>query len=294
MSIEKSATVALTAYPPELDGADAVLALLRTWSWRRPGIDPYLQLGWIADALLGDAGIWRRPLAWVTGGHGTGKLTLQVMINWLVGYDLTILSATSSVAGVCSALKHSPAPVCIEEDDFIGSTSSIHKMVELARAAATDSLVIRGSSDHNVAHFMFCSSFIFLSTLKPPLLAQDVSRIASLELDKLAPGGNPPDLTLQKVLALGRQIREHLIEQFPRASATFEAYRAQLAEVGHTARGQDLYGALLAAADLALHDRLPDSERLSGWRERMATLAMPETDIDGGKRCSKPGTEGAL
>jgi hypothetical protein len=50
------------------------------WNWFRELEDPMLALGWIGCAMVGGALHWR-PHAWVTGGTGTGKSTLQLLLR---------------------------------------------------------------------------------------------------------------------------------------------------------------------------------------------------------------------
>lgn len=270
--------------PPGSQGPGGeLLALLRTWAWRRPDVDPYLMMGWIGAAMLGAALHWR-PVSWVTGGAGTGKSSLQSLLKWIMGPNGMLQSSDATPAGVRQVLKHSSQPVAIDEGEP-EDERRMASLVKLARDAATGSLSVRGSSDHQAATFTVASCFLFSSILIPPLMTQDRSRIAIFNLDPLKPDQVEPTITERMAGELGQRLLRRLVQQWPRFARTLETYRLTMSQAGHTKRGQDVYGTLLTCADLLLHDYPPDSETLDGWRGGLAAEKILEDGIKDEDAC---------
>lgn len=265
---------------PGFDGGgpgQALLELYGKWSVSRTDVDPTLLLGWQAAGFLGGALPWR-VLMWVTGGYGTGKSTLQDAIKWTYGDGGLLQTADPTAAGVRQILRHSSMPVAIDEAEAEEDNRTINKLVKLARDAATGALAVRGGSDHEASTFTVRSGFMFSSILIPPLLPQDRSRMAVIELGRLQAGGDKPNIAPKRMAELGRRVLRRLVDGWPRWADTVGAYRAMLAEIGYSARGQDVFGTLLAAADLVLFDHPPHADSLEGWRDKMAGVAAAETE----------------
>ncbi|HWK44907.1 MAG TPA: hypothetical protein VNT30_09310 [Stellaceae bacterium] len=257
------------------EGAGAkMLRMLGTWSLRRPGIDDHLVLGWIGAAMLGGALGWR-PVMWITGAYNTGKSSMDKLVDRTLGAGTMLHTSDASAAGVRQVLGHDSRPVAIDEAEADTDGRKMKAMVELARSAATGALAIRGGSDHKATQFTLRSCFLFSSILIPPLLPQDRSRIAVIELDALG-SSPPPDMSERTCAELGARLLRQLTEQWHRYDATCEAYRDAMARAGHSSRGQDVYGTLLACADLLLYDHPPDGETLDAWCDKMAAEGMAE------------------
>ncbi|AFK51896.1 DNA primase [Tistrella mobilis KA081020-065] len=252
--------------------AGEVLDILKTWSWRRPELDPYLTLGWIASAWLGGAIAWR-AIIWLTGGKGTGKSTLQNFIKMLFDEHALLKSADATEPSLRRTLKYDSLPVAIDEAESEEDNRQMHKLVKLARNAATGALSMRAGNDGGAEHFILRSSVQFSSVLIPPLLPQDRSRIAILDLLPL--GDRPePKITERWARDRGSQLLRRLMDGWWRWPETVEAYRAAMRQAGHDARGQDVYGTMLAAADLLFHDLIPEPGALDGWVEMLAKSEM--------------------
>lgn len=261
------------------------LALLESWNWGRPDLDPVLALGWVAAAMLGGAIPWR-PLIWTTGGFGSGKSTLQEAIKGLLGPSGILQSSDPTAAGVRQVLKFDSRPVALDEAEADEDNRKMNALVKLARDAATGALAIRGGNDHEASLFTLRSCFLFSSILIPPLLPQDASRMAVLNLKPLAPGSKAPQVRPKRLAELGSRILRRLIDGWGRFPVVLDAWRTMLAGQGFSARGQDVYGTLLAAADLVLHDLLPDTDSLAGWAEKMKAVLPPDGDVaDDAKSC---------
>ncbi|WP_042443161.1 hypothetical protein [Azospirillum sp. B510] len=267
--------------------AQKLLDHLETWSWRRGDVDAHLMLGWIGAGMLGGALKWR-PVAWITGGRGTGKSSLQDVIRWLMGSAGLLQSADPTPAGIRQTLRYDSLPVAIDEaepgDD---SNATMAGLVKLARIAASGGNAHRGGADHQANTFTLRSCLLFSSILIPPLLPQDRSRMAILELDELPKGATPPPMTEREIGELGRKLRRRLVDQWPRFAATLDAYRQAMREGGHSARGQDVFGTLLAVSDLLLYDVVPDEGGLKAWAAKLsaATLAELEGDVTDEAAC---------
>lgn len=95
-------------------------------------------------------------------------------------------------------------------------------LVSSADTTAGGGKIHRGGADHRGVVFEARSCFLFSSINVPPLLGADRSRMAILALDPLA------------------------------------AYARALSAEGYDARGCDVFGTLLACANLALHDAAAD------------------------------------
>jgi len=124
----------------------------------------------------------------------------------------------------------------------------------------------RGGADHAPKEFNLCGRYLFSSILIPPLSPQDQSRTAILELKPF-----PPSVaTALPVIGgfwgeIGADLRRRSLDQWPRFEHTLASYRLALAKVGHGGRGADVFGTLLACADVLLYDDVTAPEFASAW-----------------------------
>jgi len=256
---------------------EEALSLLRCWKWRRD-IDPRLLLGWIGAGFLG-ASLRVRPVAWIIGRRGTGKSTLQealsaVLREWL-------LSVTDSTeAGIRQTLQHDCLPVAIDEAEADGSKDDarLRALVKLARRCYSGTQSLRGGADHEASGFTLRSAMLFSSIRTPPLTPQDGSRMAVLKLDDQMPGAALPDLDPARLHAIGARILRRLIDQWPRLPAALEQYRIALIAVGHSNRTADVFGTLLALADLIISDGDVDSDSAAELAAQLDIAILPEAD----------------
>lgn len=258
---------------------EQLLALLRTWNWRRAEIDPVLLLGWFGAAIIGGALKWR-PAAWLTGGKGTGKSTLQELISNIFE-DALVDVANTTGAAIWQALRRDTLPVGVDELEAAEDNRRAQQVIELARVAASGGRLRRGGSDHHGVEFTVRSAFLFSSVLIPPLLPQDRSRLAILELLDLVQGAAVPDVSLKVIRPLADLLRRRMVDGWARLESTLAFYRASLQAQGHSARGCDQFGTMLACADVLLFDGDPESETASGWVAQLVPGEMAELDDDG-------------
>lgn len=253
-----------------------LLELLGTWNWLREDVDAYLLLGWICGAIFGGALDWR-PLIWITGDMGTGKSTVHKLIRHVMGGEGAILQSTDATeASVRQFLMQSTVPVALDEIEAESDGRKVQAVVKLARQAASGGVILRGGADHKGQEFKARSSFLFSSILVPPLLDQDISRIALLELNPLDNDTPPPAIEPRHWTKIGRGLRTRVIDGWDRLHDTLELYRQALASQGHTKRGCDQFGTLLALADLALYDATPSPDRCELWAEKLSAAVIDD------------------
>lgn len=269
-----------------VDAAEELLTILKTWAWRRPDLDPHLLLGWIGAAMLGGALKWR-PLVWMTGDKASGKSTLQELIKGVMGAGGIINSTDATAAGLWQSVGHASLPVALDEIEAEEDNRKAHNIIKLARQAASGGQTLRGGSDHKNASFTVRSCFLFSSILIPPMLGQDISRMAVLQLDKLLDGAKAPNLSEKKLNAIGEKIRARLLQQWPRFITLLETWQAQLVSVGHSGRSADQFGTLMACYDVLTSDADPDSDTLAEWGELLKRQGLEECqdDISDHERC---------
>lgn len=269
---------------PEEEGvadpsAAEILALLQSWHWRRKDLDARLALGWIAAAMLSGALKWR-PLVWVTGGAGTGKSTLHELVRGLLGGAL-LAASDATPAGIWQKLGYNALPVELDELESEEDSRRSDALLKLARQACSGGVVLRGGAEHTGREFIARSCFLFSSILVPPMMPQDRSRMAILELEPLARGGKPPLLSPAHLRALGARLKARLALAWADLPATLEAYRAALMQVGHGARGADQFGALLACSALLLRGGAAlDGDQVAADAAALSPAALAASDGD--------------
>ncbi len=253
---------------------DWLYTLLKSWNWKRKEIDALLLLGWIGASILGGALDWR-PLAWITGGSGTGKSTLHKLIRLLFGEHGIIQVANTTPAGVWQTLRYDTVPVAIDELEARADPRKTDQVVELARWAASGAKILRGGGEHAATEFTVRCCMLFSSEFIPPLRTADRNRMAILELLPLGEE-KAPKLDAKWLKDVGQKLRRRLVDGWPRFADLLETYRAALAAKGHSARGQDVFGTLLAIADLLLHDHAPDADTIAEQAEALNVEHLAE------------------
>lgn len=256
-----------------------VLRHLSGWAWRRGELDARLMLGQLTTAMIGGALPWRAHV-WVTGTRGAGKSTLHAYMKALHEDAVTAPSDTTA-AGLWQTLQHSSEPLYIDEAEAAEDNRKNSAITQLARIASSSGEVRRGGADHRSVSFTVRSSFAFLSINMPPLLSQDRSRLAMLELfDRPRDVALDVPALLAEARKLGPRLRRRLVDTWPRYAATLQLYRAALSAVGHSPRAADQFGTLLCGADLVLHDGLPDPEFVSELASQLAPGEIAEVVDD--------------
>ena len=262
--------------------ARELLSDFRTFSWERPEVDPVLLLGWLGVALIGGALKWR-PAVFLIGDRETGKSTLQSLIKAILG-DVLVSTAETTKAGIYQLMKHDSRAVAVDELEAASDNRKQMSVVELARVASSGGLGLRGGANGTGSEFQVRCAFLFSAINPPPMMPQDHSRFAKLRLqprDTARSGDRPPEID-PGADSNGRMLLGRLMAEWHRWETTLEAYRDALRAGGHSGRGQDTYGTLLAIADLLLGPELaeelniPMVDDLSFWSEVLAADAIAE------------------
>lgn len=259
--------------------AETLISMIRTWAWRKPDLDPELLMGWIAAAMLGGALDWR-PLVWITGDKATGKSTLHKILKGVIGNGGLISATDASAAGLWQTVGHASLPVALDEIEAEADNRKASNIIKLARHAASGGQTLRGGSDHMSSSFTVRSCFIFSSILIPPMPAQDMSRMAILQLKELINDeGHPlPNLEPRKLAELGAAIRGRLIREWHRIPGQIEMWKRALALAGHDSRGGDQFGTLMALCDVLMNDHTPDENFMSYWLQLLDKKGMAYGD----------------
>lgn len=247
--------------PADKSPAHGLLALFKTWNWARGDLDALLLLGWLVASLCG-AALKYRPVAWVTGGYGSGKTTLVDRLLKAACGPALLSVADASEAGIRQTLRSQTIGVAVDEQEADEDMRRGQALIRLARLAASGALMVRGGGDHDPREFTARSSFLFSSIVIPPLSPQDRSRMAILSLMPLG-NATEPKLDPELLKTAIPMLRRRLFDNWERFEGVCETARAALHARGHDARGCDVFGTLIACADVALHD-LPSSDRDAG------------------------------
>jgi hypothetical protein len=266
---------------PAHDPASAgptLLRLFKTWNWRRPGLDPRLYLGSLVSSFLGGALPWR-PSSWVTGEAGSGKTTLTDLRRDTCG-NWSFNAEDASEAGISTIIGFDSIGVSLDEQENSTDNRRLDAIVKLMRGAASGSLKVRGSSSHTAHAFRSRNVFSASSINPAPIRAQDMSRMARLELDLLPKDAVKPTWSAHQAQGWGAELLRRVVDQWPRFKATLEAYQRDLAAIGHDQRARDTFGVLLACADLVLAEDCllesgADPDRNAIWAA-LEPSAMPE------------------
>lgn len=251
----------------------------------RRDIDATLAAGWILAAAVGGAMAWR-PTLYLMGGAGTGKSTTHKFIEGVYPGEF-ITSSDASPAGISQLLRYDTLPLGIDEFEAKLDNRKNDAKLDLVRGLSSGSVLLRGSADHS-GHQAALRSCVMLSSVTPPPLSRaDRSRMIMLEL--LPPTSRQaPDDGASKLNGLASLIKGRWRDVWARFTAeTLPIYRAALMDVGHSARGADVYGPVLAAVDVFLHDAEPSHDHVAEIVEQLRPDAIADLadDMSDEERC---------
>lgn len=248
----------MTPWPEPVPSNDSparkIYECLTSWSWERPELDPLIALGGLGVMLLGGALPWRSHVA-TTGDAGTGKSTLNALIKGAL--DLALIDAANTTeAGVRQHMGLDSLPVAIDEFEASEDNRRVTGILELARIASSGGRMLRGGQDHKGVEFQARNAFFCSGIVLPPMKAQDKSRFAVLNLNKLKIGENAPPVISEND---GRMILRSLMDAWPNFHPTYADWRHVLHLAGLDSRAQDTYGTLFTMVHLLLgHEALED------------------------------------
>lgn len=239
-----------------------LLRTVETWRLAGGATDARLVIGWIGCAMFAGALDWR-PMLWITAPANSGKSTLNRLLIAVLGGDAAVVQSTDpSEAGIRQHLKLSARPVLLDEIESEADNKRVRDIIKLARQAASGGVVLRGGADHQGQEFKARSAFMFSSILIPSLLDQDISRLAVIDLQPFDGRAVAPRIDARHWRDVGSRLRRLIRDAWPRWTDTLDAYRSALAAAGHSSRGCDQFGTLLAMSDVMLHPGLPDTDTI--------------------------------
>jgi hypothetical protein len=285
------------AYPPIPHPAPAgkgsdpvppIIEQLGTWNWARPEIDPYVSLGMICVQMMGGALDWR-PTFWATGPRAAGKSSFQKLIEYLHGPKGLVQSSDATKSGITARLGHSSLPVAIDElepgDEGTGKEKAI---IDLARIASSGGQWFRGTADQKGASGNVYSTFFFSSILIPGAMsAADLSRLIILSMHAFPEGTpTPPPLRADTWRKRGAALKRILMSRWKTWPERLELWREAFAQHKIGGRNGDNWATVMAMADMAQNEALPDRDVMDGWTAKVAKhikadLGELGTDADG-------------
>jgi hypothetical protein len=279
-----AAIKSLSPTPQEgLDAATAaaeLLDLINSWRWKRD-FDGRLLMGWMIAAMIAGA-LKIRPLCWVSGEKGTGKSSLvgQDGVIHLVFGDGILMTANTTAAGLYQKIGYDSLPVSIDEIEAKRGNQKTEAVIELARQAYSGGMVLRGGADHEGKEFRAMCPVLFGSILIPPLMPQDLSRLALLSLDKFEPGSPEPDIDPKRLGEIGKVLQLRLLDKWGEWPERLQVWRDYLQSLGHDARASGQFGTLLAAVDLMMHDNIPTEAQMEAIAGEMKPTSLKETQVE--------------
>jgi len=273
VTLAAKAGPALTLYPH-----------FTTWNWSRPQLDPVLLIGWIGVAILGGALRWR-PEIFLLGDRARGKSALQEDLKALMGPFL-VQSTDATAPGIYQDLKFDCLPLSLDEFEATEDNRKQKAVIELARRSASGGKIMRGGDKGTGSQFYGRSAFIFSMINAPAMDPQDLSRLAMLRLKAFNEGATRPVIEEDELVRLGRMVMRRLMDNWHRWPETYMAWRDFLGSCGHSGRGQDTFGTLMACADMIIdHDAAAlglqlaaNADSFDGWRPLLQASDMAELE----------------
>jgi energy-coupling factor transporter ATP-binding protein EcfA2 len=250
--------------PEGPDGPAAeLLGILKCWTWRRPELDPLLVIGAVCAAWFCGA-LEARPQLWLTGERGCGKSTLmkRLIAPLLHEGESCIVTDDPTPAGIRARMQQDAIALLYDEAEPSEDNTKLNGVIELARSAFSGGSSLRSTENHGTVMHTIRFSGFYSSILRPSFKTQDLSRIAPIQLRKNV-GGRAPKLARDDLWLLGQRLHKRMIDNWPVFLERLETWREAVLAAGLDNRGADLYGTLLAAADVAMHDAAPDSDTLA-------------------------------
>jgi hypothetical protein len=153
-------------------------------------------------------------------------------------------------------LEYDSLPLALDEaGDDIDPRRAV-ALLRLIRVLTGGGKITRGGADHRGRQFAVSASVMCSSITRPPMLPQDVSRIATIHVLK------PKKLLPQPVpglRVLGAQVFQRVVDCWPQYPAAYEAYLGAFSGAGCSDRATRNYVTLLALAHIVLSDEPVDA-----------------------------------
>jgi hypothetical protein len=238
-------------------------------------VDPVFALGMLGCGLMSGA-LQHRPHIFMSGDRGTGKTTLQDFFRSVWGAaGIALEDATE--AGIAQLSQVDVLPISFDELEARADNRRAETIIGLARIAFSGASRLRGSTDHDAKMFRIRSCFVFSAINPPPMSAADRSRMVMLNLHRIKADALRPGPLANINDAVGRMILRRMMEGWSDFVAGIEGWRNVLREAGLTARMQDTYGTLLAAAEILVGADVLEQAGLPVTGEGLGELIAEET-----------------
>lgn len=245
----------------EEDAAEAFAQFLR-WRLQHGETAAMLALGAVGVGLM-PALLPIRPTAFIRGPSGCGKSALLYYMNALM-MNTGVVSSNPTWAFFRDRFKETGEACCmmVNEAEVQEDNSRLTSLVEMATfvyGRGEGGYGRSGSGEVQVE-----GSFVFAAVEPPPVRAQDANRMAILWLDKLQVTAEQAEAFEEEIAEtgarLGPLIAARAIAHWPRFRAIFNSFRKGLIDHGHTIRGANTLGTLLAMAHIIRFDSDPVSD----------------------------------
>ncbi|MBW4710721.1 hypothetical protein KX928_23270 [Roseobacter sp. YSTF-M11] len=256
------------------DPVPEIMRTLETWNWTVPDVHPFVALGMICVQMLCGALDWR-PVFWLLAPAGAGKSELQKLIKLLHGDDGLIQTTDATKSGITSKIGQSSLPVAVDELEPGDERSTKEKdIIALARVAASGGEWFRGSADQSGVGGKVYSAFLFSSILIPGVMkTQDVQRLIRLELKPLDEGIAKLNLQPRTWRSRGEKLKQLLMQRWETWPERLSIWRHELEVNGVMGRDADNWSTVLAMADMAMQEAMPDEGTTSSWAKKIAFVA---------------------
>jgi putative DNA primase/helicase len=242
-------------------------------------------LAWAALAPFCGALPWR-PAGFVTGGSGTGKSTILLMIVYKLAKPLRASGEGSSEAGIRQATGNDCPPVVVDEAES-GTEHTHRNMVPiwgLMRQSTSDDApaILKGTTTGKGISFATRCMYLF-SAITPGLEKQaDLNRFFFVDLKR--PENEWPTVrtavetvfTEENCAAVRSFVWKHVDEIVAAARAMVDAIRDVS---GFDDRYALIEGMLWAAHWRVWKDRIPENAELREWLSKVYTTKAP-ADIE--------------
>lgn len=258
--------------------AEELHGWLQRWRFAHPA-GPRLLAGWIGAALMCGALRWR-PHLWLVAPRGSGKSTLIAFLTALLDGVLLSVEDTTEAA-LRATLECDALPIALDEQEPAEDQNQrLHRIINLIRIASSGGTVIRGTADHGTVRQVLRFCALAASVVRPPLTAQDLTRITPIAMLPLPREAVPPALPASVLRLLGRRLFRRALDAWPRWHDTFTQFHHCLRECGLDARNADQFGTLLTCAWVLQHDLPPDTDSLAEWCLEAMAVAAPHLEED--------------
>ncbi|MDP6786947.1 MAG: hypothetical protein QGI13_07460 [Rhodospirillales bacterium] len=255
---ERSITApsATAATPADVQSFTSVL---ESWDWEHSDLAPKLVLGWIGCGLVCGALSWR-PHLWITGSKGTGKSTLDTLVANVLGKLCLSVQGSTTEPGLRQALNGNAIPVLF--DEFEGSTQVATRVIEAARAAASDNAakIIKGTPEGKAITYRLRFAAMFSGIIANVQNGADRSRIVFLEIQPKKHDETGRRRMLEALARYQEDIGAALLRRMLDAlaeglfEATMSVFRTEIRLNGGDDRKADVFAHLLASYHVLSHD----------------------------------------